>query len=68
MAKKKKLKEEKVREEVGVILQRSQSSCMIKRDAKGVASYEVKVYADTEKEAVSKAITQFLCLDGEFKR
>jgi len=35
-----------------ILLQRSQSSVMIKRDSKNVLSYEIKVYADNIGEAI----------------
>ncbi len=41
------------KEGVEVSLQRSQSSVMVKRDPKGVLSWEIKVYADTVEEAVA---------------
>lgn len=41
--------------EMEILLQRSQSSVMVKRDPKGVLSWEIKVYADSVGEAVINA-------------
>lgn len=48
-----------------VVLERGQSSCTIKRDAKGVKSYELKVYAESAEEAVEIAKEQSRILDIE---
>lgn len=52
--------------EVGasVELHRSQSSVTVKRDAKGVQSYEVKVYADDVDDALFQAKAAAEDLDG----
>ena len=46
-----------------VLMQKSQSSCTIKRDSKGVTSFEIKTYADTIEEAVTKAEKEFKKLE-----
>ena len=45
-------------------MQKSQSSCTIKRDSKGTVSFEVKVYSDDIEDAVKKAEKQFKKLDN----
>lgn len=53
----------KNKQEPEVLLQKSQSSCMIKRDSKGTTLFEVKVYSDDIEDAVVKAEKQFKKLD-----
>jgi len=53
----------KIKKEPEVLLQKSQSSCTIKRDPKGITSFEIKAYADTLEEAVKKAEKEFRGLD-----
>jgi len=51
-------------EDQEAVLYRSQSSVMVKRDAKGTRSYEVKAYADTPDEAVAQAQSMAEAIDG----
>lgn len=53
----------KEKKEAEVLMQKSQSSCTIKRDSKGTVSFEVKVYDDNIEDAVKKAEKQFKKLD-----
>jgi hypothetical protein len=50
---------------VSTVIERTQSSCLIKTDTKGTKSYEIKVYAESADEAVSIAIEQAKILDKE---
>jgi len=49
-----------------VLMQKSQSSCTIKKDSKGTVSFEVKVYSDNIEDAVKQAEKQYKKLDSNF--
>jgi hypothetical protein len=57
------VEEQKEKKQENITLVRSQSSVMIKRDAKGIFQFEVKSYADTLEEAQGKAesVVNSLC-------
>ncbi len=50
--------------ELEAVLTRSQPSVLIKRDGKGVLSYEVKAYADEMIEALNEAVAAVRQLEG----
>ncbi|MNC53840.1 hypothetical protein D3C75_1032840 [compost metagenome] len=52
--------------EVNNVIERTQSSVVIKRDAKGNRSYEVKAYSEDVNDAMENALEVMEKLDAEF--
>jgi len=57
-----------LKEQADVTLTRSQPSVMVKRDGKGVYTYEVKAYADDLGEALDEAVAAMEKLDDLLAR
>jgi len=58
--------EQEEKKQIPAVMERSQSSCLIKEDGKGKKSYEIKVYDDEPAEAVRKAFRLSRSLDIKF--